>query len=133
MEIKGINKLRKELMGKYYKPISDRDFDKIEGQSHVIVFRYLNDDNKPIGLALVSYTKSLTKKAFVIEDLIIGKDYRRKGNGSNFLQGIVNYLKNRGANCIEVCTKKSNKKANNLYKKLGFKDRKQIAYRIWLK
>ena len=68
-----------------------------------------------------------------IEDIIIDRRYRKMGYGSKILQMIIDFAKKKKVDCIEVCTKKDNKIAQGLYLKFGFKDRKNIALRLWLK
>ena len=123
IELKKINEFRKELMGKHYKPIKKINFE---------ILYFINTEGI-IGLAVINIVNSLTKKALVIEDLIVDKKYRGQGYGAKLIKGIIQLAKKEKVDCIEVLTKDSNKIAQKLYKKFGFKDRRNISYRIWLK
>jgi len=128
-ELEKINEFRKEFCGKHHKPIAQGDWDRIKKQIYVI--RYVEEEL--IGLATMFIVESLTKKALIIEDIIIDRRYRKMGYGSKILQMIIDFAKKKKVDCIEVCTKKDNKIAQGLYLKFGFKDRKNIALRLWLK
>ena len=51
----------------------------------------------------------------------VDKAFRKKGYGKQLAQHSCNYLKSQGAKVIHVCTRTTNKKAQNLYISLGFK------------
>jgi ribosomal protein S18 acetylase RimI-like enzyme len=120
---KQFNEFRKEFMGKYYKPI------KVMPEDYICII----EDMKIIGLAVINIVNSLTRKALVIEDFIIDKEYRNQGHGTELMEKIIGVAKRKKVNCIEVATKKTNKQAIAFYKKFKFKDRNNIAYRLWLK
>jgi len=133
MSIEQYNKFRKEFMGKYYTPMSNKDWQRIKSNSCVIEIKDDKNDEKIIGLAVISIADSLTRRAMVIEDIIVDKDYRRKGIAKDIINSILKMAKSYDTDCIEVATKINNKPAQALYKKFGFINRKQTSYRLWVK
>lgn len=119
-------------MGRYYKPINRKALKKIKNQRNVLAI-IIEDDEKLIGLAVISIIRSLTKKTLTIEDFIISKKYRRKGYGRQLLEKIIKIAKSFKVDCIEVQTKQSNKVAQNIYRQYGFRSRRQTSMRKWLK
>ncbi len=80
------------------------------------------EDQKPIGdVSYRNWNKRNRSAEFGIE---IGEiDYRGKGYGSDALQNFLDFMfKHLNLNRIELTTLIDNKKAINLYKKLGFKE-----------
>ena len=138
-EIEKINELAKELMGKYYKEILDGDWWRKTRQPTTKFIKLEKTSEKEpdkkelLGLACISVIESLTRKSLVIEDIIIDKENRGLGWGKDMINQIIDIAKKNNLDCVEVCTKKDNKIARKLYEKMGFKDRRNIAYRLWLK
>jgi len=131
-ELLMLNKFRKKFMGKYYKPLTIKDLIELMTQESVLPYKY-HYNNEVIGYATLSFAKTLTRKVMVIEDLIIDKDHVGVGHGTELMKELLEVAKSRKVDCVEVCTKRTNKIALNLYKKFKFKDRKNIALRLWLK
>lgn len=128
--VKEINKFRKEFMGEHYEPISKKNLKSLKINSRILEVK---DDETIIGLAVVTQSDSLTRRSLVIEDIIVDKKYRGKGVGNTMIESIIKLAKGFRVDCIDVQTKKTNKPAQALYRKFGFKNRNQISYRLWLK
>lgn len=131
-----INEFRKEFQGKYYKPLSKDDYlRKKFGDANINFFIPLQSTKEKglIGLATIYIIDSLTRTSLVIEDFIIDKKYRNQGYGIQLMKDIIEIAKKMKVDCIEICTKKENKIAQKLLSKFNFKDRRNIAYRLWLK
>jgi ribosomal protein S18 acetylase RimI-like enzyme len=130
MSIEDYNKFRKEFMGSHYSPMSNKDLQRLKSNSCVIEVK---DDEKVIGLAVVNTSNSLTRRAMVIEDIIVDKDHRRKGISKGMMNSILKMAKSCDCDCIEVATKINNTSAQNLYRSFGFKARRNRLYRLWVK
>jgi len=130
-DIDQINDLRKEIMGEHYKALSEEDLKRIMSQSNSRLIT-LNFGGKIIGMVFVYLMETLTRKVMCFEELVVDDAYRNMGNGTKIMNDLIELGKKIGVDCIEGCTKSSNKIARKLYKELGFKDRKNIAYRLWL-
>ena len=127
-----INELRKEIMGKYYRKLSESDLNRIISQKNSRLLTY-HVAGTLVGMTFVYLMETLTRKVMCFEELVVDKDYRNMGIGTKIMNQIIELAKMAGTDCIEGCTKNSNKIAQKLYKNLGFEDRKNIAYRLWLK
>lgn len=55
-------------------------------------------------------------------ELYVKHEFRRKRIATRLMQQCINYLKSKGAKDVRVDVLMRNKKAINLYRKLGFKD-----------
>lgn len=130
-ELKKINEFIREFQGKYFQKISEKDWKRKVNQNKVFTLMVYSEDVL-IGLAFLYVIESLTRKALVIEDIIIDKKFRKKGYGTVLLKDIIKCAKGLKVDCVDVCFRKTNKTAQRMYSKLGFKSRKNIAYRLWL-
>lgn len=132
-----INKLRKELFGenvKDYCKWTKEDLDRFRNQPQTQLLQITGPkSNKVIGLAVITLSTSLTKRSLTIEDLIIGKKHRNKGMGIYLLKNIILLARGLNVDSVEVATKKVNKIAQKIYKKMDFINRNNISYRLWLK
>lgn len=86
-----------------------------------------------VALAIVSLVISLTRRALTIEDFIVDKNHRRQGYGKQLMQQIIDFAKSKYIHCVDVATKKENYPARKLDESMGFINRKQVSYRLWLK
>ena len=131
-EAEQIRQFVKELQGKYFKRFGEKDLGRIKNQPNAQSL-YAFQDNEIVGVVLLSWFRSLTRNVLTIEDLIILPKFRGKGYGKQLVKWAIQFAKNRGVDCVEVMTKSDNSIAKKLYEEGGFKDRKQTAYRLWLK
>lgn len=118
-----ITQARKESMDIYYHP-------KFR-ISQVKQARYVM--YKSAGVICFGIIDSLTRRVLIIEDLFVGKKFRNQGIGSKLIERVMEIAKKEKVDCIDVCTKESNKIAQKFYKGLGFEDRKNKALRLWIK
>ena len=103
----------------------------LESINNKEAFLYFLEDNKKI----LGYTDfNIWKKSNIptsyINDLIIKKEFRRKGYGKKLTQWFISFSKKKGVKRIGLGTRIENKKALRLYKKLGFKI---IGYNLGMK
>ena len=129
-DLKQINKFRKEFQGKFYKPWTEKDFNRIRKQERIFFLFARNGNGKLVGIDLVYWLETLTKKTVIIEDIIVDEKYRNKGYGRMLMEQITELAKKLNVDCIEADVRKE---AWGFYKKFGFKNRHNIAVRIWLK
>jgi len=125
-----INEFRKEFMGEYYFPIAEEDLEEMKSQPNVW---FIELKEEIVALAIVSFVISLTRRTLTIEDFIVDKNYRKQGYGKRLMQQIIDFAKSKYIHCIDISCKKENYPARRLYEKMGFKNRKQVSYRLWLK
>lgn len=67
--------------------------------------------------------ESVHSKLARVEELIVNEKYRGKKIGSLLMGKIEEYFQNQGCDYILVKVFEPNKKAHNLYRKLGYQDR----------
>lgn len=78
-------------------------------------------DGRIIGfISLLHYRSFFHKKGTtLINELIVGKNYRNRNIGKNLLEYAINRSRNSGMDEIEVGVMKGNKKGLDFYKKNG--------------
>ena len=81
-------------------------------------------DNRFAALANcnLNFSTWKAKPLINIHDLIVSPDFRKMGVGLFLLKGIENYAKEKGYCRINLEVRQDNYKAQNLYKKAGFKE-----------
>lgn len=116
-----------------YKPLSNRDIKEMLDSPNCFIFVAKTSQNKIVGMAtLVVYRIPYTKKA-VLDDLVVDKKFRGQGIGTKLLKTVIAKAKKTGAFVIDFTSKPTRESANNLYKKLGFKQRETNIYRFDLR
>lgn len=126
-----INEFRKEFMGEYYFPENEKWLKELKKQPNIWTIT-IEENGRTIAFALLSFTITLTRRVLIIEDFVVNKDYRHQGYGKQLLQMIIDFAKKRYIHCIEVATKQDNLTTRKMYEAIGFTDRKQVSYRLWL-
>ena len=103
----------------------------LESINNKEAFLYFLEDNKKIlGYLYFNIWKKSNIPTSYINDLIIKKEFRRKGYGKKLTQWFISFSKKKGVKRIGLGTRIENKKALRLYKKLGFKI---IGYNLGMK
>ena len=88
---------------------------------------YLAENNKEVmGFIASEITKDNKSKAY-IKELWIKKIYQSKGVGTNLVDFIEKRYKKKGVKTIRLVSKKSSK-AFNFYKKLKYKEYKDLVF-----
>ena len=93
------------------------------------------DNKKPneiIGVLLIVILHLFTSSKIRIEDVVVNKIYRGKGVGEAMLKNAISYAKEIGVAKIDLTCTPDKIAANNLYKKLGFKQGNTNVYRLEL-
>ena len=65
----------------------------------------------------------------LLEDLVIRKDYRRMGIGSQLLDGILGWSKKRNLTRVQLLRDVGNSEAHDFYLRQGWKDTKLVCMR----
>jgi len=87
---------------------------------YVIVYK-----EKVIGFFLLHFPED--KKYFWLSNFLIDKDFQQKGFGKSALSGLLDYLKeNKKCKFIGLTVHRENDKARSLYRKLGFKEVREV-------
>ena len=66
---------------------------------------------------------------FVMEDLVVDKQYRRKGVAKALVTELIHYAKESGCKQIQFITEKNRKEALAFYKSLGFNANTHIGFK----
>jgi len=131
LKLEGIKYFRK--ISKEKIPIKKIKLKKqfLESINNKEAFLYFLEDNKKIlGYLDFNIWKKSNIPTSYINDLIIKKEFRRKGYGKKLTQWFISFSKKKGVKRIGLGTRIENKKALRLYKKLGFKI---IGYNLGMK
>jgi len=67
-----------------------------------------------------------------IEDVVVDSGHRRKGIGTALSQAALEYAENAGARTVDLTSRPSREAANQLYRRIGFTQRKTNVYRYKL-
>lgn len=129
-DAKNIKRLATQL-GSNYQPLTDKDLRYMVSSTttYLIVARE-SRKKEIIGMAtLAIYRIPYVKKA-AFDDLIVDEEYRGNGIGEQLVEKVLATAKELGATYIDFTSNPKRLKANNLYKKLGFKIRETNVYRL---
>jgi ribosomal protein S18 acetylase RimI-like enzyme len=88
-------------------------------------------DGKVIGFCSVEVNSCFWREGLVgyINELVVDKQWRRQGIGTELLQNAFNYAKTRGCKSVELDSAFYRKEAHELYLKLGFEKRAYLFYK----
>ncbi|MBT3382377.1 MAG: GNAT family N-acetyltransferase [Prolixibacteraceae bacterium] len=91
---------------------------------------FLAEEEKIVGtLTLIINQMPSGKKAW-IEDVVVNSKMRGRGIGEKLIEFAVEFAKKHEISKIDLSSKPERIAANNLYKKLGFKQRETNVYRL---
>lgn len=68
----------------------------------------------------------------VIEEVFTKEEYRRQGRAKRLVREALLYAKEIGCKCVELTVRQDAPETQGFYKRLGFKDRLNHAYRYEL-
>jgi GNAT superfamily N-acetyltransferase len=91
------------------------------------------DDNIPVGFAQLypSFSSVSLARTYILNDLYVQQDNRRKGIGSSLLAAVAEYAKSVGAVRLTLSTAVNNKMAQALYKASGWqRDDQFMVYHL---
>lgn len=89
-------------------------------------------DGKVVGMVslLYSISTALGGKVAILEDMVIDKDFRRKGLGKELLQEAIAFAQKRGCLRLTLLTDYDNEAAIRFYQSAGFSLSKMIPLRL---
>ncbi len=93
------------------------------------------EDAAPIGFAQLypSFSSGARARIFILNDLFVAPEARRRGAGSALLRAAAEYGRQVGALRLVISTEVSNTTAQSVYKKFGWKqDALFCAYQLAL-
>ena len=98
----------------------DKGLDEIEAElfsRHSKLFMVLDSANSAAGIAQIIFEGSDIAK---VENVVVRKTEQGKGLGVLLMRHIIKYAKDKGIKCMRLTS--SREVAQNLYRKLGFKE-----------
>lgn len=106
--------------------------EKILDNSGIGDILVLTDNNKIIGMVSILYSIStaLGGKVGLLEDMIIDKNYRGKGLGTQLLNAAIEYSRENGCLRLTLLTDFNNETAIKFYKQSGFNKSEMIPMRL---
>ena len=119
-----------KLLGELGRPQPKNKLERAKFQK--LIHQYLSDndkqillaedDSKLVGMASLVFLPRLnqSKPELWIPDLVVSKDYRRKGIGKELIKACVKIAKTK--NCFRIRLESGNKRkdTHEFYKKIGF-------------
>ena len=129
---KAINKLLVQL-NETAIPLTDQDVkDMIASSVNKLFVARKSDSKEIIGmLTLIIFRIPFAKKG-LLEDLVVDKEYRKKGIGTKLITAALNLARKEGVVYLDFTSSPTRTAANNLYQHLGFEKRDTSVYRIIL-
>lgn len=91
----------------------------------------LRDQDRVAGMANMLITVSTAEgcRVAVLEDVIIGNEYRGKGLGRRLVEHVLAWAKTDGMTRITLLADRDNKAAMGFYRKLGFEHSHMVVLR----
>ncbi|MDP2694140.1 MAG: GNAT family N-acetyltransferase [Gallionella sp.] len=91
----------------------------------------LRDQGRVAGMANLLITVSTAEgcRVAVLEDVIIGNEYRGKGLGRRLVEHVLAWAKTGGMTRITLLADRDNKAAQGFYRKLGFEHSQMVVLR----
>jgi AraC family transcriptional regulator of adaptative response/methylated-DNA-[protein]-cysteine methyltransferase len=111
-----------------------RALEKILSDDSVGRIHVARDTGKVVGMASLIYGISTAEGGLAasFEDFVVLPGYRGKGIGAALLQHVIEEAKKQGVLRLILLTDKQNKRAQALYRKLGFAESTMKAMRLKL-
>lgn len=81
---------------------------------------------------LYTYSTALGAKAAILEDLMVAQEHRNKGIAKKLLSHVLQYCKENDIKRVTLLTDSTNKSAQKLYEKFGFKSSSMAVMRNFL-
>jgi len=128
----------------FYKQQSDFDASKkfiqerLDNSESIIFIALENNTSKPVGFTQLypKYSSVRMIKNWILNDLYVHKDYRKKGIGEALIKTAMNFAQQSNSKFIELSTAIDNYAAQSLYERIGFKKTEPetdfFTYRIGL-
>lgn len=130
--ITALNKLLKQL-DNTATPLTKADIENMIVSPAIRLFVARRLDNEEIigMLTMIIFRIPYAKKG-LFEDIVVDKEYRKKGIGTKLIATALNLARKEGVVYLDFTSRPTRMAANNLYQHLGFKKRDTSVYRIIL-
>ncbi len=91
-------------------------------------------DDEVVGMLNLLYTVStaLGERVVLLEDMVVSKDVRGQGVGSQLLDYAIDYAREQGFKRITLLTDEVNKEAHRFYAKHGFTRSNMVPFCLYL-
>lgn len=123
-----------EALFNLYRVLSTKYEDDIDSLKKALVHPttevfVLEEDSQLVGTATLSH-RALPHYGLVgsIDDIVVDPHYRQRGFGTKLTVHCINVAKQKGCKRIELTSRPFRTEANQMYTKLGFKQRETNAY-----
>lgn len=129
---KALNKLLKQL-DNTTTPLTKTDIENMIASPANRLFVARRKNNKEIigMLTMIIFRIPYAKKG-LLEDIVVDKEYRKKGIGTKLITTALNLARKEGVVYLDFTSRPTRTAANNLYQHLRFKKRDTGVYRIIL-
>ena len=112
--------------------ITKQQVEVIISDTNSHLFFAVDDKGVQLGMLTVGFYHAPTGEKAWIEDVVVDEKYRGLGVGESLTNFAIRFSKDHQADVVMLTSKPSRISANNLYKKVGFKQRETNVYRIVL-
>lgn len=100
-----------------------------DANNHLFAAR---EDGRIVGIGMLVVMRLLTGKRGRIEDVVVDEVFRGQGIGEQLAKALIAAAKDAGLSAVDLSSRPERVAANNLYRKLGFKQRETNVYRLEL-
>ncbi|TDU43024.1 ribosomal protein S18 acetylase RimI-like enzyme [Gelidibacter sediminis] len=109
-----------------------KDLEAIVNSGHAMIFM-AEENDQILGTMTLVLNKIPTGDKVWIEDVVVDTSARGKGVGVKLIQYSIDYATTQMLKSINLTSSPDRVAANQLYQKLGFKQRETNVYRLTLK
>lgn len=97
--------------------------ERLDNNESIIFVALDINANRPIGFTQLypKYSSVRLIKNWILNDLYVDKEYRKKGIGENLIKTAMDFARQNGAKFVELSTAVDNYTAQSLYQQIGFK------------
>lgn len=128
-DLEAISVLRSEMKGR---PISaesiSEQFGKILADDGRAIMVATDDNDTPVGMAILSLVYKLPKTECRIDEVVIAASQQGKGLGTTLMNACEAWAWEQGTDIIELTSRPSRQAANHLYQKLAYEIRETNVY-----
>lgn len=122
-----------QFYGKEFDSAKSRDFleERLKAKDSVIFIARVRESGRVAGFAQLyaSWSSLAQRKSWILNDLYVGFDFRRKGLAKELVQACMKFSNESGAKGLTLQTSRENHEAQSLYRVLGWlRDEEFITY-----
>ena len=127
--LESINQFISQLTGES-SLVSSHQIEEIIADNNSHLFFAINDQGAHMGMISVGLYITPTGKKPWIEDVVVDNSYRGQGIGKQLMEFAIQFTKEQKAATLMLTSNPARLSANELYKKIGFKQKETNVYRI---